>query len=608
MTTTTKKAATGIEEEGRRGNGQLHPALRWWGRRDPRNPSRFVPPAAFSQGMPSAPAPTTLMEKWSHSLPLLLHLVLVGMTCSWAVVTAFMAHVLDGPLKPSWNLLTTIAHAAIKSFMGAHAPQGYHSMAVVRFVAGLSIPAAVTGASITADDVEVLEDQRLADAVRRIVGLPDAKSVFPGRRVGAEWVMHSDVVDTNEALNEGSSSSSSSRKVVLYLHGGAHIFLSPRTHRGITAHISRASNCPVFALDYRLAPESSFPCAIEDAIAAYLSLLDPACIPSTSALGNPATRPVARLVPTSPAASTRARLLGTHGLHPSQIVVAGDSSGGCLSMQLLLTLQALGLPLPGAAVLLSPYVDNERKADSWRRNWNSDFLSLDPRGMDWANRCVAGSDAIPNAHPIFSPIHADLTGMCPLLIQAGEAEVLTDDAIRLHANAVAAGGWSQLQLYTDSFHVFHAFPSIPSSTEAIKRIGDFIQNLPTPTTLTTPTRPISPTPSLDSGPLPTSPRRRRSKKNKKKSNTPTILTPPPAPASDDDAASTASSKAALPPNYDGEVAVLITCRARPSRGWAEWLAGAVVPVGVTVEEEEIPTTRVAEWRFVEVRPTVASVM
>ncbi|KAJ3160480.1 hypothetical protein HK101_000916, partial [Irineochytrium annulatum] len=350
--------------------------------------------------------------------------------------------------------------AMIKSFILAHPPQGRHSMAIVRLVASFSVPKFLTHSRILPATVTVSNLTALSSTVRSAVRVitPAAPLKTPMHTIPAEWVLSRSV--SLKPRDEG--------QVVLYLHGGAHIFMSPRTHRGITSRISAATGAPVLALDYRLAPESTFPAAIEDAVAAYCALIGRPLNNSRSTVNLP-----------------RAMFANDDGSHwrPDQVLIAGDSSGGCLSLQLLLALRALNLPQPSGAALLSPFVDNDRNAPSWRRNWNTDFLSLDPAGVEWAMRCVASPCMLPThsntkgetpeVNAFFSPLHGDLSGIAPILIQAGEAECLTDDAVRLHSHALGAGVKSELQLYRDCFHVFHAIPTVSAGGEAFRRIGVF---------------------------------------------------------------------------------------------------------------------------------------
>ncbi|KAI8837100.1 alpha/beta hydrolase fold-domain-containing protein [Chytridium lagenaria] len=525
--------------------------------------------------LPEPPAPTKTLEKISHALPLPLHLAITAASSSVAVSTAILAHIIDGPVKESWNLATSITHAAIKSFMTSNPPQGYHSMGITRLVSNVSVPKFVTGATIIEEDIHIMQDRLLSNAVRHAAGLAssiktDGSSASllststihkePHRKIGGEWVIHKSL----------SPRPKDDTRVILYLHGGAHIFMSCRSHRGITSLMSKEADCPVYALDYRLAPENPFPKAIEDAVAAYISLLDPEYIPATATIGG--------------------RSNGVFGFKPSQIVISGDSSGGCLSMQLLLTLKALGLPMPSGAILLSPFVDNDLKGGSWRRNATSDFLSLDPRGIEWAIRCVASDPAVPNTHPIFSPIHADLSGLCPILIQAGESEVLTDDAICLHANAVAGGCRSELELYTDMFHL----PNCGRSRRGIPENGHIIQSLPiNPTPSSPPPIAFADTLSnlLISGNLPPMTRTSTSDSDDSTSVADSLPSTPTRNGSSSSVASIVkvgetSSKSA------GEIALLISVRNGRK--------------GLEVKEEEIHTARVAHWRLVEAKPPVST--
>lgn len=92
----------------------------------------------------------------------------------------------------------------------------------------------------------------------------------------------------------------------------------------------------------------------------------------------------------------------------------GDSSGACLTLQLLQVLRNLNLPMPAGAVLMSPFLDHEMQSVSWHQNWNSDFLALDMKGVEWAMTIYA--NGIPKNHPAISPIHCELHDFPPILI------------------------------------------------------------------------------------------------------------------------------------------------------------------------------------------------
>jgi acetyl esterase/lipase len=100
------------------------------------------------------------------------------------------------------------------------------------------------------------------------------------------------------------------------------------------------------------------------------------------------------------------------------------------------------------------FLKKERSSPSWRRNWNSDILTLDPHGIHWSLLAYASHPNLPLSHSIISPIYTDLSNFPPILIQAGEAEVLVDDAIGLHERAGKVGCVSELQVFADMFHVF----------------------------------------------------------------------------------------------------------------------------------------------------------
>jgi acetyl esterase/lipase len=202
------------------------------------------------------------------------------------------------------------------------------------------------------------------------------------------------------------------RRVVLYLHGGAYCVGSPATHRAMTGQLALRADARVFVADYRLAPEHTFPAAVEDAVAAY------------------------------------AALLGA-GSRPAEIAVAGDSAGAGLSVATALRLRELGRPLPSGLVLFCPWADLDTRT-----------LGPPPAGETtlthaWLEECakfyLAGRDA---SEPLASPLHADLTHLPPTLIQVGSDEILLGDAERLHARLRAAGVDSTLRVYPRRWHVF----------------------------------------------------------------------------------------------------------------------------------------------------------
>jgi monoterpene epsilon-lactone hydrolase len=237
----------------------------------------------------------------------------------------------------------------------------------------------------------------------------------------AEWL-------TPEGGSEGA---------VLYLHGGGYCIGSLDTHRHLGARIARAAGSSVVVVDYRLAPEHQFPAALDDAVAAYVDLL-------------------------------------ALGADPARLAIAGDSAGGGLTVATLLALRALGVPLPAAAVCLSPWVDLTQSAPAFER-----LGELDPMVSKDGLDLMAGSylgDTDPRTE-LASPLFAEsLSGLPPVLIEVGQHEVLIDDSTRLAERLGSAGVNVSLTVWPEMIHVFQAFPGdlIPEADASIDAVGAFV--------------------------------------------------------------------------------------------------------------------------------------
>ena len=239
--------------------------------------------------------------------------------------------------------------------------------------------------------------------------------------VSAEWV---------------SAEGAADNRVLLYLHGGGYVIGSVRTHRILMAGLSQASGAQVLGLDYRLAPEYPFPAPVEDAVAAY-------------------------------------RWLMAEGYDPARISIAGDSAGGGLTVATLVQLRYVGLPVPGAAVCISPWVDMEGIGDSMETRSEADPMVKREGLLFMAKTYLDGSD--PRA-PLAAPLYADLRGLPPTLIQVGDAEVLLDDSNRLAGTAREAGVEVRLDVWDDMIHVWHLFaPILSEGKQALEQAGDFIK-------------------------------------------------------------------------------------------------------------------------------------
>jgi monoterpene epsilon-lactone hydrolase len=225
--------------------------------------------------------------------------------------------------------------------------------------------------------------------------------------------------------------------VVLYLHGGGYVIGSPRSHRHLAAAIAGAAGASALLLDYRRAPECAFPAAVDDAVAAYRWLLDDGRVPA------------------------------------GRIVIAGDSAGGGLTVATLLALRDGGLALPAGAVCISPWTDLTCSAPSYATKAAVDPVVAPALVTAMAKAYLGSADA---RTPLASPLHADLRGLPPLLVQVGSEEVLLDDATGLAERARAAGVEVTLEVWDAMIHVWHWFlPMLDEAERAVERIGTFVQ-------------------------------------------------------------------------------------------------------------------------------------
>jgi len=226
-------------------------------------------------------------------------------------------------------------------------------------------------------------------------------------------------------------------RAILYLHGGGYVQGSITSHQDLAQRISGASKTKVLILDYRLAPEHPFPAALEDSVRAYEWLIN------------------------------------NEGYDPKNLIIAGDSAGGGLTLATLVKLRDQEVQLPAAAVCLSPWTDLALTGDSLKLKIHEDpFVS--PDGLMFSAGLYLGKTDPKN--PFASPLYADFNGIPPLCIQVGSAEILLDDATRLAKRAKEAGVEVQLDIWEDMIHVFQAFAVMaPEGTEGINKIGEFIK-------------------------------------------------------------------------------------------------------------------------------------
>lgn len=222
---------------------------------------------------------------------------------------------------------------------------------------------------------------------------------------------------------------------MLYLHGGAYVIGSPQSHRNLTAHLAKHCALRVAAIDYRLAPEHAFPAAVDDALAAYRGMLE-------------------------------------MGIEAQDIVIAGDSAGGGLALACALAVREAGLPLPAALVCLSPWTDLTNVSESMRSNAATEVM-LSLNGIqNYTQQYLQGADP---RTPFASPLHANLAGLPPTLIQVADIEVLYNDATRYAEASKKAGVETVLQVSPNLWHVWQLYAGqMPEADDAIWRIAHFV--------------------------------------------------------------------------------------------------------------------------------------
>ena len=239
-----------------------------------------------------------------------------------------------------------------------------------------------------------------------------------------------------------------STRRTLYIHGGAFLMGSPKSHRTLTSRFSEMTGGAVLAVDYRLMPEHRRMAGIEDCRTAYRWML----------ANGPNGPEVARAV-----------------------FVAGDSAGGNLTLSLIAWVRDQGLRAPDAAVALSPLTDSTLASPSLKAHVRSDAM-LGPLFGPLAKVPQAVllwigwiQNRINPRNPAISPVYGDLSNLPPVLVHASEVEMLLDDSRRYVNRAQAAGSPVRLQTWNHMVHVWHIFnPELTEARDALAEIGKFL--------------------------------------------------------------------------------------------------------------------------------------
>lgn len=231
-------------------------------------------------------------------------------------------------------------------------------------------------------------------------------------------------------------------KVILQLHGGGYIGPMKNAYYRFAVRYSEESlGASVLTIDYRVAPEHPFPAALEDTIAAYQWLLEEC------------------------------------GYRGEDIIVAGDSAGGGLSLCLGHYLKEHEMEMPAAFICMSPWTDLTLSGESYEENFEKDPLFGNTKeSMVYEREYLKEGDDPKN--PYISPLFGDFTGFSPILFQVGSIEMLLSDSLSAAQKAKESGVEVELTVYEGMFHDFQmAGNLLPESKKAWEEVGNFIKNI-----------------------------------------------------------------------------------------------------------------------------------
>lgn len=226
---------------------------------------------------------------------------------------------------------------------------------------------------------------------------------------------------------------------LLQLHGGGYVNPLRNIYRSFARkYASMCGGMTVYSADYRVAPEHTYPAALLDAVESY-------------------------------------RLLLEQGFAASRIFLAGDSAGGGLAVALCMWLREHDMPLPAKLVLMSPWLDMTASGASYTENFEKDPMFGGTReSMIYRGDYLGEHEP---DEPYLSPLFGELAGLPPMLIQAGEIEMIRSDGERAAEKIKQAGGEVVLQIYSGMFHVFQmGMEQIPESAKAWEEVERFLSS------------------------------------------------------------------------------------------------------------------------------------
>lgn len=237
--------------------------------------------------------------------------------------------------------------------------------------------------------------------------------------INAEWIIPSNADED---------------KLILYIHGGGYASGSCNDHRAVVSKFAEYCGITCLQFEYRLAPENPFPARLNDSVLVYEYIL-------------------------------------SRGFLPCNIIIAGESAGGGLSLALLLALKERKIEMPAAAVAISPWTDLTCSSNSYKTKGKVSVAPTD----SWLvfSKHYVGNNS-PEL-PLISPLFGDLEGLPPIFINSGEDDELYDDGEKFYLKAKDAGVDIIFKSGKGMIHCYPLLaPLIPEATEAMSEIVDFV--------------------------------------------------------------------------------------------------------------------------------------
>jgi len=228
-------------------------------------------------------------------------------------------------------------------------------------------------------------------------------------------------------------------RVMLYFHGGGWVLGSAYAFRPLTVALGKVTKMRVLSVNYRLAPEHPYPAALQDCTKAYKWLL-------------------------------------RQGFKPSNIIIAGDSAGGNLTLTTILNLRDNGIPLPKGTVCFSPHTTFDTFDLS---HGETDPILADIGTFWWVPAYLGIENPVNPQNFLVSPLLGDLKGFPPVLVQATPLEILFEPARQFVEKAKAAGVDAALQTWDGMIHVWQFFGLgvFPEAQEALNKVGEWVKKL-----------------------------------------------------------------------------------------------------------------------------------